>query len=58
MNARTIWLFPEKLTEASAIEALFARFDAALHASDFILMSGQIVDAMLVSAPKQRNSES
>jgi IS5 family transposase len=52
-DARTIWLFREKLTKAGAIEPLFARFDAALRASGFIAMSGQIIDATLVSAPKQ-----
>jgi IS5 family transposase len=39
-DARTIWLFREKLTKAGAIEPLFARFDAALRASGFIAMSG------------------
>ena len=56
-DARMIWLYREKLTKAGAIEGLFARFDAALRASGFIAMSGQIVDATLVSAPKQRNAE-
>lgn len=56
-DARTIWLFREKLTKAGAIDALFARFDAALRASGFIGMSGQIVDATLVAAPRQRNAE-
>jgi len=56
-DARTIWLFREKLTKAGAIEGLFARFDAALRASGFIAMSGQIVDATLVAAPKQRNTQ-
>jgi IS5 family transposase len=36
---------------------LFARFDAALRASGYIAMSGQIVDATLVAAPKQRNNQ-
>jgi IS5 family transposase len=56
-DARTIWLFREKLTKAGAMDALFARFDSALRASGFIAMSGQIVDATLVSAPRQRNTE-
>lgn len=56
-DARTIWLFREKLTRAGAIEPLFARFDAALRDSGYIAMSGQIVDATLVAAPKQRNTE-
>jgi transposase, IS5 family len=29
-DARTIWLFREKLTKAGAIKALFERFDATL----------------------------
>jgi transposase, IS5 family len=56
-DARTIWLFREKLPKAKAIEPLFARFDAALRASGYIAMSGQIVDASLVAAPRQRNTE-
>jgi transposase, IS5 family len=56
-DARTIWLFREKLTRAGAIEPLFTRFDAALRASGYIAMSGQIVDATLVAAPKQRNTQ-
>jgi IS5 family transposase len=56
-DARTIWLFREKLAKAGAIEGLFARFDAALRTSGYIAMSGQIVDATLVAAPKQRNTE-
>jgi transposase, IS5 family len=56
-NARTIWLFREELTKAEAIKPLFARFDAALRGAGYIAMGGQIVDASLISAPKQRNTE-
>jgi len=56
-DARTIWLSREKLTRAGAIERLFARFDTVLRASGYSAMSGQIVDATLVAAPKQRNTE-
>jgi IS5 family transposase len=56
-DARTIWLFREKLTKAGAIKGLFDRFDAALRAAGFIAMSGQIIDASLVAAPKQRNTD-
>ena len=47
----------ERLTKAGAIKALFARFDRAVREAGYIPMSGQIVDASLVSAPKQRNTE-
>lgn len=56
-DARTIWLFREKLTKAGAIRPLFDRFDATLRAAGYIAMGGQIVDASLIAAPKQRNTE-
>lgn len=56
-DARTIWLFREKLTRAGAIQGLFDRFDATLRAAGYIAMSGQIVDASLVAAPRQRNTQ-
>ena len=56
-DAKTIWAFRERLTKAGAIEALFTRFDRAIREAGYIPMSGQIVDASLVSAPKQRNTE-
>jgi transposase, IS5 family len=56
-DAKTIWAFRERLTKAGAIEVLFARFDRAIREAGYIPMSGQIVDASLVSAPKQRNTE-
>jgi transposase, IS5 family len=56
-DARTIRLFREKLTRAGAIQTLFDRFDAMLRAAGYIAMSGQIVDASLVQAPRQRNTQ-
>jgi transposase len=56
-DARTIWLVREKLTRADFIQTLFARFDAILRQSGYIAMSGQIVDASLIAAPRQRNTE-
>ena len=61
-DANSIWTFREALTRAriggvSAIEALFRRFEAQLSAAGYIAMGGQIVDATVVAAPKQRNTE-
>lgn len=53
-DARTIWLFREKLTNAGAIKTLFQRFDAMLREADYIAMAGQIVDASLIAAPRQQ----
>jgi len=55
-DAKTIWVFRERLTQAGAIEPLLLRFDRAIRAAGYIPMSGQIVDASLIAAPKQRNS--
>ena len=52
-DARTIWLFREKLTRAEAIKPLFDRFDAALREAGYVAMGGQIVDASLIAAAKQ-----
>jgi IS5 family transposase len=55
-DAKTIWLFRERLTKAGAIKTLFQRFEEKVRTAGYIPMSGQIVDASLVSAPKQPNS--
>ena len=55
-DAKTIWLFREQLTEAEMIKPLFDRFDAFLRKNGFSARKGQIVDASIVPAPRQRNS--
>jgi transposase, IS5 family len=61
-DANTIWTFREALTRAEiagkpAITVLFERFDAALARAGYLAMSGQIIDASIVAAPKQRNTD-
>lgn len=56
-DANTLWDFREVLIAAGALDGLFARLDAAISSAGYQAMSGQIVDATLVSAPKQRNTE-
>ena len=56
-DANTIRLFREKLTKAGALDALFADFDCQLKERGYLAMGGQIVDATLVAAPKQRNTQ-
>ena len=55
-DAKTIWLFREQLTEAGLAEKLFMQFDRFLRENGFSATKGQIVDASIVRAPKQRNS--
>jgi len=56
-DAKTIWLFREHLAQACAVENLFARFDKHLTKAGYLAMGGQIVDATIVAAPKQRNTD-
>jgi IS5 family transposase len=61
-DANTIWTFREALTRAEiagkpAIAVLFSAYEAALRRAGFLAMGGQIVDATVVAAPKQRNTE-
>ncbi len=66
-DANTIWTFREAPARARiggrpAIEVLFERFEAALLAAGFLaagflLGSGRIIDAAIVAAPKQRDTE-
>jgi transposase, IS5 family len=56
-DANTIWTFREALKRTGTVERLFQRFDTALRAAGYLAMSGQIVDASIVAAPKQRNTQ-
>ena len=56
-DENTIRGFRERLSEAGAIKALFDAFDRQLKASGYLPMGGQIVDATLVLAPRQRNTD-
>jgi IS5 family transposase len=54
---RTIWLFRELLTRAKAIDVLFARFDAHLRDRGYLAMGGQMIDALIIAAPRQRTTD-
>ena len=56
-DANTIWTFREALTKAGAVERLFELFDRQLRAAGYLAMSGQLVDASIIAAPKQRTSK-
>lgn len=55
-DATTIWLFREDLVKAGKIDELFDLFKGHLEAKGFIARGGQIIDATIVEAPKQRNT--
>jgi IS5 family transposase len=56
-DANTIRLFREKLTESRTLDVLFANFDRQLKQQGYLAIGGQIIDATLVAAPKQRNTQ-
>ncbi|WP_041795251.1 IS5 family transposase [Pararhodospirillum photometricum] len=56
-DANTLWDFREALIAAGAFDDLFQRLDRAISEAGYLPMSGQIVDATLMSAPRQRNTE-
>lgn len=55
-DAKTIWLFRERLARAGVVEKLFARFDRHLEERGLMASGGQIIDAAIVPVPRQRNS--
>lgn len=55
-DAKTIWLYRENLGKAGLVDRMFAKFDAQLRIRGYTAKRGQIIDASIVSAPKQRNS--
>lgn len=54
-DAKTTWLFRDTLAKKGVVETLFEHFSAHLTHSGYLAKGGQIVDASLVSCPKQRN---
>lgn len=56
-DENTIRHFRNRLTETGTLKRVMQAFDWQLHKKGYIPMSGQIIDATLVCAPKQRNSD-
>ncbi len=54
-DANTLWDFCEALIASGALERLFTHPDEALTGAGYLPMAGQIVDAALASALRQRN---
>ena len=55
-DAKTIWLFRERLKELNLIEELFEKFHEQLAAQGYVAKAGQMIDATFVEAPRQRNN--
>lgn len=55
-DAKTVWLFRERLKEQKLMEVLFSRFHEQLAQRGYVAKAGQMIDATFVEAPKQRNT--
>lgn len=55
-DAKTIWLFRDKLSAGGMVEKLFGHLDTLLDKDGIIVHKGKLVDATIVEVPKQRNS--
>ena len=55
-DAKTIWLFRDKLSTDGMIEKLFGHLDKQSDRDGIIVHKGKLVDASIVEVPIQRNS--
>ncbi|WP_244951131.1 IS5 family transposase [Treponema phagedenis] len=55
-DAKTIWLFKEKLIEAKVSRKLFDKFSRELQRNNLIGKEGTIIDARIVEVPIQHNT--
>ena len=55
-DEKTIWLFREKLIKGHLIENLFQKFNAYLKEAGYAAEIGTMIDASIISVPRQRNS--
>jgi len=54
-DAKTIWLFRDRLAQAGVGNQIFEQVQQQLQQHSYMARCGQIVDASLVQAPVQRN---
>lgn len=55
-DAKTVWLFRERLKELKLVEVLFAMFHQQLAKHGYVARAGQMIDATFVEVPRQRNN--
>jgi transposase, IS5 family len=55
-DAKTIWLFRDKLTQGGMVGKLFGHLDKLLDKDGIIVHKGKLLDASIIEVPVQRNS--
>jgi transposase, IS5 family len=56
-DAKTIWLWRERFKKHKLMDKIFRKFDQELKNRGYLAMSGQIIDASIVQAPRQQNTK-
>ena len=56
-DAKTIWLYRNKLAQGGWIDQLFGKFNRHLDRVGLKAQEGQIIDASIVEVPRQRNTK-
>ena len=55
-DAKTVWVFREELKRHGLIDTLFYQLNHQIESAGYVPRKGQIIDASIVEAPRQRNS--
>ena len=55
-DAKTVWLFRERLKELNLVDVLFAGFHQQRAGQGYAVRAGQMIDATFVEVPRQRNT--
>lgn len=56
-DAKTIWLYEDKLSKSEAGKELFDKFFEAIREKGYVTRTGSIVDASFIEAPKRKNTK-
>lgn len=56
-DAKTIWLYEDKLPKSGAGKELFNALNKQIEAKGYITRTGSIVDATFIEAPKRKNTK-
>jgi transposase, IS5 family len=56
-DAKTIWVFKERIKEEKLHDVLFQKLNYLLNKQDKILKEGSIIDGTIVEVPIQRNTK-
>src|SRR5574344_157454 len=55
-DAKTIWLYNDRMSKAGGAKRMFDKFTKYLNDKGFYLNAGQMMDASFVEVPRQRNT--